>query len=115
MSYIKIQVDNSEERSLYWLSGSQPYKLNNMASESLAGRAGIVNLNSLTYSEISGIKKELFTPPKIQHKPSIDVNELYQKIFLGGMPELYANPNMSRDMFFSISLLCYLNKFLRKW
>lgn len=110
MSYIKIQVDNSEERSLYWLSGSQPYKLNNMASESLAGRAGIVNLNSLTYSEISGIKKELFTPQKIQHKPSIDVNELYQKIFLGGMPELYANPNMSRDMFFRSYIKTYLDK-----
>ena len=55
MSYIKIRVDNSEERSMYWLSGSQPYNLNKIASESLAGRAGIVNLNSLTYSEIKKI------------------------------------------------------------
>ena len=111
MSYIKIRVDNSEERSMYWLSGSQPYNLNKIASESLAGRAGIVNLNSLTYSEIKkNIDKEIFNPEKITKKEPIDVNELYEDIFKGGMPELYANDKMSKDMFFRSYIKTYLDK-----
>lgn len=111
MSYIKIEVDNSEKRSLYWLSGSQPYKLNHMASESLAGRAGILNLNSLTYSEImQDSNKKLFNPEKILKKDAIDVNKLYENIFKGGMPELYVNNKMTKDMFFKSYLKTYLDK-----
>lgn len=111
MSYIKIEVDNLEEKSLYWLSGSQPYKLNHMASESLAGRAGILNLNSLTYSEtIQDANREVFNPEKILKKDSIDVNKLYESIFKGGMPELYVNDKMTKDMFFKSYIKTYLDK-----
>lgn len=55
-SYIKIKVDNSHERVMYWLTGSQQFNLMKNASESLAGRVGIVNLNSFTYSEIVKMK-----------------------------------------------------------
>lgn len=109
-SYIKINVDKSEERSQYWLTGSQPYKLMKMASESLAGRAAILNLNSFTYSEIEKIDKEEFNPENIKEKATINVNDLYEKIFLGGMPELYKNPNMNRDLFFSSYIQTYLER-----
>lgn len=49
-SYIKINVDMSDKNGQYWLTSSQAFKLMKNASESLAGRVGIVNLNSFTYS-----------------------------------------------------------------
>ena len=50
--YIKINVDNVNDNGRYWITGSQQFHLMKNASESLAGRVGIVNLNSFTYSEI---------------------------------------------------------------
>ena len=62
-SYIKIMVDKNDNNDQYWLTGSQAFKLMKNASESLAGRVGIINLNSFTYSKIiQNEKKELFNP-----------------------------------------------------
>ena len=53
-SYIKIMADNNQIAGEFWLSGSQSYKVMKLASESLAGRIGIMNMYSLTYQEILG-------------------------------------------------------------
>ena len=50
--YIKMKVDKNKARGQYWLSGSQLFDLMKNVTESLAGRAGIVKMNSFTYSEI---------------------------------------------------------------
>ena len=55
-SYIKINVDKEQKNGMYWLTGSQQFHLMNNVSESLAGRVGIINLNSFTYSEIKRVK-----------------------------------------------------------
>lgn len=39
-SYIKIAVDNGAAPGSYWLTGSQAYRLMELAQESLAGRTG---------------------------------------------------------------------------
>lgn len=59
--YIKMIVNKYKQRGMYWLTGSQQIKLMKNVQESLAGRVGIVKLNSLTFSEIIGkkIKKYL--------------------------------------------------------
>ena len=41
LRYIKISVDNSEKKALYYLTGSRQFNLMNDVSESLAGRVGI--------------------------------------------------------------------------
>ena len=62
-SYIKIEVDKDDKNGMYWLTGSQQFHLMKNVSESLAGRVGIVNLNSFTYSEIQkNNSKALFDP-----------------------------------------------------
>ena len=59
--YIKMKVDKNKERGQYWLSGSQLFDLMKNVTESLAGRAGIVKMNSFTYSEIlQNSQKEIF-------------------------------------------------------
>ncbi|MBQ5338853.1 MAG: AAA family ATPase, partial [Oscillospiraceae bacterium] len=46
--FIKIKCDESKERGLFCLSGSQPLELMEKASESLSGRVGILELSGLS-------------------------------------------------------------------
>ena len=50
--YIKIKCDESDERGLFCLSGSQPLELMEGVSESLSGRIGIIELSGLSMREI---------------------------------------------------------------
>ena len=110
--YIKMIVDQHRERGMYWLTGSQQIKLMKNVQESLAGRVGIVKLNSLTYSEIiEKENKKIFEPGNIiKSEKNIDVFELYEKIFRGGMPELYDVPDMDKRDFFYSYVETYLSK-----
>ena len=113
-SYIKINVDRENKKGMYWLTGSQQFHLMKNVSESLAGRVGIVNLNSFMYSEIvKNEMKELFDPAKLNEyktMPKIDVNKLYEIIFNGGMPTLYMEKDLSRDIYFSSYLETYISR-----
>ena len=113
-SYIKINVDRENKKGMYWLTGSQQFHLMKNVSESLAGRVGIINLNSFMYSEIvKNERKELFDPAKLDEyktMPKIDVNKLYEIIFKGGMPTLYMEKDLSRDIYFSSYLETYISR-----
>lgn len=107
-----MKVDEENKPSMYWLTGSQQFKLMKGAKESLAGRIGIVNLNSFTYSEInkSVEDKQLFNPSKFIPTEEISVNEIFDVIFNGGMPELYNNEFMKKNMFFENYVETYLSR-----
>ena len=114
-SYIKINVDMSDKNGQYWLTGSQAFKLMKNASESLAGRVGIVNLNSFTYSEIMRFKKsEYFNPASFKKAEKIDVNDLFEIIFKGGMPRVHTQKNLSREAFFESYIDTYLERDIRE-
>ena len=107
--YIKINVDNEKKRGMYWLTGSQQFKLMKNVTESLAGRVGIVNLNSLSYSEVIGNENKLpFDPFNFYKVSEININELYEHIFKGGMPELYNIKGMNKTNFFEGYINTYL-------
>ena len=111
-SYIKMIVDKENKRGMYWLTGSQQFNLMKNVQESLAGRVGIVKLNSLTYSEINkNENKILFDPDTlIKSDKYINVNKLNENIFKGGMPELYDIEDMDRNDFFYAYVETYLAK-----
>ena len=117
-SYIKINVDKENKNGMYWLTGSQQFHLMKNVSESLAGRVGIINLNSLMYSEIvENNRKELFDPAKLNEMktmPKIDVNKLYEIIYKGGMPTLYMEKEMFRDIYFSSYVDTYISRDVRE-
>ena len=52
--HVKIACDASGERGQFCLSGSQPLALMEKASESLAGRVGIIELMPLSQREMDG-------------------------------------------------------------
>ena len=71
LPYIKIIVDeyrlkslknNTKQKALFWLIGSQQFRLMKDVSESLAGRIGVLNLYSLSNSEINKSNVGLFSP-----------------------------------------------------
>ena len=124
MDAIKIRVDeekinsvrNSESvRAMYILTGSNTHEIKEKASESLAGRTAIIEVNS--FSEIEKNKEEgqAFIPdieilksrqdrlrPKSRY-------EVFDEIFLGGMPEYWVS-RPDRDTFFESYISTYLEK-----
>ena len=109
--YIKMKVDEENKRGMYWLTGSQQFTLMKNVQESLAGRVGIVNLNSFTYSEINGNKnKVVFKPTEFYPSEEINVNDLFELIYNGGMPELYNIEGIKRNIFFDGYINTYLDR-----
>ena len=51
-SYIKIAIDNGAAPGSFWLTGSQSFKMMELAQESLAGRTAILRMGSLSRSQI---------------------------------------------------------------
>ena len=53
-SYIKIAVYNGATPGAFWLTGSQAFRLMELAQESLAGRIAILRMPALSQHEIYG-------------------------------------------------------------
>jgi len=112
--YIKMAVDADRQNGAFWLTGSQSFLLMKNVSESLAGRVGIVTLLGLSQSEINSTPSLAYsTEPeqllsRINTVPPKTVDEIYQMIFRGSMPELYANPEISREQFYAAYIQTYL-------
>lgn len=112
--YIKIIVDEDKSRGQFWLSGSQSFELMKGVSESLAGRVGIIKMNSLTYKEASNnVNDNYFNPDSIIEKNYIGPNEIFEHIFKGGLPELYDVPNINLNLFFKSYVDTYIDRDVR--
>ena len=110
-----MEVDNDNSRGQYWLSGSQTFELMKNVSESLAGRVGIIKMNSLTYKEINNnVNNIVFDPENLCESDNINVNDLFEFIYNGGMPELCSIKNMDRNMFFQSYVNTYIERDVRK-
>jgi predicted AAA+ superfamily ATPase len=95
LPYIKISVDNSGKKGDFWLTGSQAFHMMKNVSESLAGRVGIVNLRGLSNNEIEAYPSVPFTTSperlmaRLKQVRSIELKEIYERIFRGAFPALY--------------------------
>lgn len=113
--YLKMEVDKDDSRGQYWLSGSQTFELMSNVSESLAGRVGILKMNSLTYKElVNHVNDSVFDPENIKNESLIDTNTLFEFIFRGGMPEFNSIKNMNRDIFFESYVTTYIERDVRE-
>lgn len=110
--YIKMEVDESNEKGKYWLTGSQKFELMKNVSESLVGRVSILEMSSLSFSEKKGFNSPIFDPTNIKNKHNILPDEIFENIYKGGMPE-YINDELERNQFFNDYLLTYLERDVR--
>lgn len=113
--YIKIICDSSDEKGLFWLTGSEQYSMMKNVTESLAGRIGIITLYPLSYSELNGINFEkpidfsiegLMEREK-QAKP-FDLNTIFERIWKGGLPQVQFSNDEQRSMYYESYIECYL-------
>lgn len=116
-SYIKMAIDKGAAPGSFWLTGSQPFKLMELAQESLAGRIAIIHMPSLSQHEIYGHDKtepfsidldKLKKRSKI-NKPA-DLNEIYRRIWSGSLPGHISGKYTDRDLFYSSYLQTYIER-----
>ena len=58
----KKALSGEDNSGMFWLTGSQKFRMMNDVSESLAGRIAIFDLSSLSAAEIEGRPAESFVP-----------------------------------------------------
>jgi len=116
--YIKMSCDNSSKKGLFYLSGSQPFKLMDMASDSLAGRVAIIEMAPLSLREI--MKSEFTTPflptmdyIKERNNEAKKPDNIWKIIHRGGYPELQ-DEDVDWGMFFSSYIKTYLERDVRQ-
>lgn len=96
---LKVAIDeNRSKHGQYLLTGSQKFSLMKSVSESLAGRADIVELETLSFAEI---------------RAALPETTVEFTIVRGGFPELYANPAIDHVAFYNSYLATYLERDVR--
>ena len=114
--YIKVYVDREKRCGDFWLTGSQTFRLMNHVTESLAGRAGIIQLLGLSNDEIRGVHFSPFRmdiPELTQRMTQVTpmaLSEIFERIFRGSMPRLYENPDVDRAQYYESYLETYLSR-----
>ena len=117
LPFIKTIVDEQSEHGLFFLTGSQLFKMMAEVGESLAGRAAVLSLSSLSQSEIKGLPVGLpFLPSETpSHCDPMALEDVQRAVFLGGMPALVCGgKRMNRDVFFSSYVQTYIERDIRK-
>ena len=99
LRHLKVAVDADRDLTgQFILTGSQPLHLMAGVSESLAGRAAVLQMGGLSYAEILGSRPDM---------PVIDA------MIRGGFPELYEKPELDVRGFFQSYVATYLERDLR--
>lgn len=116
-SYIKIEIDKGAAPGTYWLTGSQAFKLMELAQESLAGRVAVLHMSSLSQHEIYGsgeckpftLELDALKEREKTHAPA-DINEIYRRIWRGSMPGIVSGKFTDHDVFYSSYIQTYIDR-----
>ena len=70
LPYIKERIDDTRLKNpekavgMYWLTGSQQFKMMTRVTESLTGRIGVFNLHGLSTQELAGAPETISYLPE---------------------------------------------------
>ena len=127
---IKIIIDNqrlkwmksgSKQQLMYILTGSNRFELQQGISDSLAGRCGIIDMQSFSIAEKYNVKAEPFNPD-ITHLINAERetdrvyrtrSKIFEDIFKGGMPDICTGTS-ERNTYFKAYVNTYIEKDVRK-
>ena len=124
LSYIKTRIDKNRKPGQWLLTGSQNFLLMQNITQSLAGRAAILNLLPFSFSEL--IDKAESTKPANKWIKALNnirddknVMEMPKKsklnsIFLRGLyPEIASNKNVDRQIWCGSYITTYIERDIR--
>lgn len=119
--YIKMQVDEKQGKGLFYLSGSQQFKLMKNVGESLAGRLGVLNLLGFSMREYQKSSfNEAFLPTqkyfarrRAELKP-LSYDEIWKLIHRGSMPALLLNEDYDWQLFYASYVKTYIERDVRE-
>lgn len=104
-----------DSNGMYWLIGSQKFKMMKDVSESLAGRIAVFDMSGLSAAEIEEREAGVFHPAlenlrgRLQNCHAKNVHQIYEQIFKGGMPKLVTT-DLDRERFY----MDYVNTYLER-
>ena len=116
---VKDLVDNASDRGedpngMIWLTGSQKFVMMKNVSESLAGRVAIFTMLPMSQREIDGRDSVPFVPEidvlKSKQPDGKTLKEIFERIFLGGLPKLVSDRTMDRDLYYSGYMNTYIER-----
>ena len=116
--YIKLKCDESQDKGLFCLSGSQPLELMDGVSESLSGRVSIIELSGLSMREIqNGRFSDPFVPTmeyvKKRNETARAFDNIWEVIHRGSYPQLQ-DKDVEWSAFYSSYIKTYLERDVRK-
>lgn len=114
--FIKMRVDRSAKTGQYWLTGSQPFRLMQGVSESLAGRVAILNLQGLSEAERYGREGVPFLPDTARTGGEGRIatrEEMAKVMFRGSFPQIAAVEGTDVNLFMSSYVATYLARDVR--
>lgn len=115
--YLKMAADAGAEPGSYWLTGSQAFRMMELAQESLAGRVAVLHMPALSQHEIFG--KDVarpFTPvlDALRDRESAmeptDVAGIFERIWEGQMPGHVSGRYANREVFYGSYLDTYIER-----
>lgn len=116
-SVIKMAIDNGAAPGSFWLTGSQAFRMMELAQESLAGRVAVLHMPSLSQHEVYGsgectpftVDLPALKARKQTHLPA-DIAAIYERIWNGSMPGLVSGKYTDRDVFYSSYVQAYIDR-----
>jgi len=117
-----IWLQNNEPRQLmYILSGSNRFELQQNISDSLAGRCGVLEMTAFSQAEKWNVESSVFQPEieiLLKKEKALNSNyhsrkEIFNEIFIGGMPDIFTKVS-EREAYFKSYVHTYIEKDIRK-
>lgn len=97
------RLEGENANGMFLLTGSQAFQMMKNVTQSLAGRASIIQMEPLSLNEILGRESLPFIPTKdrvkLHDSKHMDVNQIFEYITKGMYPELYKDDRVIPDYY----------------
>ena len=107
------RINKEKSTGLFILTGSHAFNLMKNVTQSLAGRATIIEMTTLSSNEINSQKEKPFKvsmdiiKEKFEYKR---VNEIYREMHRGYFPELYNRTGHNTEKYYSDYVKTYIDR-----
>jgi hypothetical protein len=120
-SQIKIMVDAGAPAGSFWMTGSQQFRLMELAGESLAGRVALLPLSSLSLDEEEGVDVLDEAPIGFtfdywrnrESRAPKSILDMFEVIYRGAMPRIVSGEASNLNIFYSSYLQTFIERDVR--